>query len=196
MTLHASEPLYFDAIEVGDEWLSPARTVTETDIVLFAGLTGDFNPLHVDHEYARNTPFGRPIAHGLLGMSLVAGLGSHSPFMQTAAFVQILQWRFLIPIYAGDTVHVHTTVIEKHAKNRRRGLVTWRRGLVNQAGQLVQEGTTETLVLIASANARPVNEKRIVPARSPIAADRLRGAGPSPFGLTEPIVLFERICDR
>ena len=174
MTLHASEPLYFEAIEVGDEWISPARTVTETDIVLFAGLTGDFNPLHVDHEYARNTPFGRPIAHGLLGMSLVAGLGSHSPCMQTAAFVQILQWQFLKPIHAGDTVHVHTTVIEKYAKNRRRGLVTWRRGLVNQTGQLVQEGTTETLVLIGSAIARPAQDERILrlaPQLLPIASE-------------------------
>ena len=59
-------------------WKSSGRTVTETDVVMFAGLTGDYNPLHIDHEYVKDTPFRRPIAHGLLGVSLVAGLGNHA----------------------------------------------------------------------------------------------------------------------
>jgi acyl dehydratase len=141
------EPLTFDDVEVGCTWDSPARTVTESDVVGFAGLTGDYNPLHVDHEFARGTPFGKPIAHGLLGLSFAAGLASHSPWMRTAAFTRICEWKFLKPIYIGDTVHVHTEVLSKEPKGRgRRGLIVWKRQVINQAGEVVQEGTTETLV--------------------------------------------------
>jgi acyl dehydratase len=139
--------LGFDDVETGHTWVSPSRTVTESDIVNFACLTGDFNPLHVDHEYARQTPFGRPIAHGLLGLSLVAGLGSHSPRMKTIAFVKIAEWSFLRPVFVGDTLHVRTEVIAREPKARgRRGLITWRRSLVNQNGEVVQEGLLQTLV--------------------------------------------------
>lgn len=74
-----TEPLHFGDLAVGDHWTSFGRTVTETDVVNFAGMTGDYDPLHVDHEFARQTPFGKPIAHGLLGLSLVAGLASQCP---------------------------------------------------------------------------------------------------------------------
>ena len=67
--------LYFDDVEVGQEWETQGRTVTETDIVNFAGLSGDFNPIHVDHEFAESTPFRRPIAHGLLIQAISSGLG-------------------------------------------------------------------------------------------------------------------------
>jgi 3-hydroxybutyryl-CoA dehydratase len=148
MADHRPEAQFFDNVQIGDRWISPARTITETDVVNFAGLTGDYDPLHVDHEHARNTPFGRPIAHGLLGMSLVAGLGSHSPWMRTAAFVRIIDWKFLKPIYIGDTVHVETEVVGKQDNPRRRGSITWVRRLVNHEGDIVQEGVTETLVLV------------------------------------------------
>src|SRR5690606_40788216 len=115
----------------------PARTVTETDVVMFAGMTGDMNPLHIDHEFARSTPFGRPIAHGLLGMSLVAGLGCYSPWMQTAAFVAIREWKFVKPLYVGDTVRVRTELLTKTPRGRRHGLISWQRSLVNQSDEVV-----------------------------------------------------------
>lgn len=147
MTHHRDEPLYFDEVEVGDTWTSPSRTITESDVVQFACLTGDFNPLHVDHEFARTTPFGKPIAHGLLGLSFVAGLGMYSPKMATLSFIRILEWNFLHPVYFGDTVHVETEILAKESKARgRRGLIIWRRKLVNQSGDVVQDGRTETLV--------------------------------------------------
>jgi acyl dehydratase len=114
--------------------------------VNFAGLTGDFNPLHMDHEFARQSHFGRPIAHGILGLSLVAGLGSHWPRVRTDAFISIQNWKFLKPVYFGDTVHVLTEVVEKGPRGRRRGNVCWRRQLINQHGDVVQEGIFETLV--------------------------------------------------
>lgn len=140
------ERLSYEKIELGQIWVSPGRTVTETDIVNFAGMTGDFNPLHVDHEFAANTPFKKPIAHGLLGLSWVAGLGSHAPNVDTVAFIGVQDWRFLKPLYAGDTVHVHTEAISKTPRGRRNGQVVWMRRLINQDGEVVQEGKFETLV--------------------------------------------------
>jgi acyl dehydratase len=146
--------LYFDDVQAGDVWKSPARTVTETDVVNFAGLTGDFTALHVDHEYARQTPFRRPVAHGLLGLSLLAGLSSRCPHMATLALVNLGEWKFLKPIFFGDTVHAVTEIIEKRSHGRRRGAIVWSRRLVNQDDLTVQSGVIETLVEVASAGQR------------------------------------------
>ncbi len=121
--VYLDEPRWWEQVEVGDRWHSQSRTVTETDVVNFAGMTGDFNPLHVDHKFARGTPFGRPIAHGLLGLSLVAGLGSNSPLMHTTAFMRVVEWKFLHPIYIGDTVSVITEVTDKQPGGKKHGLI-------------------------------------------------------------------------
>jgi 3-hydroxybutyryl-CoA dehydratase len=139
--------LYFDDVEVGQRWESLGRTITETDIVNFAGLSGDFNPIHMDHEFAKTTPFRRPIAHGLLVFSIASGLGLHAPPMRTLAIVSIQDWQFKGPIFAGDTIHVRSTVLAKEVRARgRRGEITWRREILNQEGKLIQEGTTITLI--------------------------------------------------
>lgn len=137
----------FDDLTVGDEWESPRRTVTETDVVNFAGLSGDFNPIHVDHEQARQGPFRKPVAHGLLGLSIASGLTSHAPRVDTLAFLAILEWKFLQPIAFGDTIHVVTRVAALEPRGRgRRGVVTWHRKIMNQAGETLQEGLIQTLV--------------------------------------------------
>ena len=139
--------LYFDDVEVGQQWESLGRTVTQTDIVNFAGVSGDFNPIHVDHEYARSTLFGQPIAHGLLVFSLASGLGTFAPPMRTLAFVSIRDWSFREPVFIGDTIHLRAKVMEKQAKGRgKRGIITWQRQVFNQHGKVVQEGITVTLV--------------------------------------------------
>lgn len=139
--------LYFDDVEVGQTWTSPGRTITEADIVNFAGLSGDFNPMHINHEYAKGTPFRRPIAHGLLGIAISSGIGLFSPPMRTLAFLSIREWSFVSPIFIGDTIHGESTVLEKESRSRgRRGAITWRRRLLNQEGKVVQEGVTLTLV--------------------------------------------------
>lgn len=139
--------LGFDDLSIGDEWESPRRTVTEADVVNFAGISGDFNPIHVDHDAASRGPFRRPIAHGLLGLAMASGLTSNHPRVDTLAFLSILGWKFLQPIAFGDTIHVISKVVALEPRARgRRGVVTWSRRVVNQNGESLQEGTTQTLV--------------------------------------------------
>jgi acyl dehydratase len=128
--------------------VTPGRTVTETDIVNFAGLSGDFNPIHVDHEYASNTPFGKPIAHGLLVMAMGSGLAVQAVRVRTLALVGLSEWKFLGPVAPGDTItgSIRVESIEPRSRGRR-GLVTWFRRIINQRGQVVQEGRIQTLVL-------------------------------------------------
>lgn len=139
-------PLGFEDLQLGDRWLSASRTVTEDDIQQFADLTGDRDPLHTDPVFAAEGPFGKPVAHGLLGISFLAGLSSEAPRVMTSAFVSIKSWSFTKPVYIGDRVHVATEVLDLKPHGRRHGEVHWHRRLINQDGQTVQEGIFITLV--------------------------------------------------
>jgi acyl dehydratase len=145
-----SEPnrQYFEDIEVGDEYLSPGRTITEADIVAFAGLSGDYNVLHTDAEFMKTSIFGERIAHGLLGLSISSGLGTRAvprPFA-TMAFLG-LRWRFKGPIKIGDTIKVRMKVTAKKETSKPdRGIVTVQRAVLNQRGDIVQEGDTELMI--------------------------------------------------
>mgnify|MGYP002778138630 CR=1 FL=1 len=139
--------LYFDDVALNQEWESLGRTITESDVVAFAGLSGDFNPIHVDHAHARSTPYGRPIAHGLLLLAIASGLGIHAPPMRTLAVLELREWHFREPVFFGDTIRVITRVAEKTEKARgRRGEIVWSRRVINQEGKTVLEGSTRTLV--------------------------------------------------
>jgi 3-hydroxybutyryl-CoA dehydratase len=139
--------LYFDDVEVGQEWVSLGRTITEADIVNFAGLSGDFNPLHLDQEFARSTPFRQRVAHGMLVWSVGSGLSLLAPPMRTLALLEVREWKFTGPVFIGDTIRVRSRVLEKQARSRgRRGVITWSRQILNQQDKVVQEGITLTLV--------------------------------------------------
>jgi acyl dehydratase len=143
--------LYFDDLEVGQEWVSGGRTVTEADIVNFAGFSGDFNPIHIDAEFAKGTPFRRPIAHGFAVFSIGSGLGVMTPPVRTIAMLKVKVWNFLLPVFAGDTIKMTSRVVEKTLRGRgKRGEVVWYRGITNQDGKVVQEGE---LVLLIEARA-------------------------------------------
>jgi acyl dehydratase len=151
--------LYFDDVEVGQEWESLGRTITESDIVNFAGISGDFNPIHLDHEFAASTPFRRPIAHGLLVFSVASGLGLYSPPMRTLAFLSIREWHFRGPVFIGDTLRAVSKVLSKEIRGRgRRGEITWQRQIINQERKVVQEGITVTLVEGRAATALTSSE--------------------------------------
>ena len=139
--------LYFDDVQVDQEWESLGRTVTEADIVHFAGLSGDFNPIHLDHEFAKTTPFRKPIAHGLLVWALSSGLAISAPPMRTLALISIREWEFKGPVFIGDTVRVRSKVLAKESRSRgRRGVITWGREIINQDRKVIQSGVTLTLV--------------------------------------------------
>lgn len=142
-----AQHLFFDDVQIGQKWESIGRTVTQADIVNYAGLSGDFNPIHMDHAFASTTPFRHPIAHGLLVLSMGSGLMITAPLMRTMAFVAIKDWQFTQPVFIGDTIRARSEVLDKEERARgRRGLITWKRSLVNQKDQVVQEGITVTLV--------------------------------------------------
>lgn len=139
--------LFFDDVVVDQEWRSPRRTVTETDIVNFAGLSGDFNAIHMDHEFAKTSVYRKPIAHGLLVLTMSSGLSVASPPMRTLALLTIRDCQFKEPVFVGDTIHVWTKVLEKEVRARgRRGAITWQRHIINQHDKTVLESTSVTLV--------------------------------------------------
>jgi acyl dehydratase len=138
---------YFDDIEVGEEYESPGRTVTETDIVIFAGLSGDYNVLHTDAEFMKQSAFGERIAHGLLGLSIQSGLFSRATLPYATIGLVDLRWKFKGPIKIGDTIRVRARVSgKKDADKPDRGVVTLERRVLNQRDEVVQEGDTDVMV--------------------------------------------------
>ena len=140
--------LYFEEFEVGYEIVSAARTITETDIVNFAALTGDWTQIHVNAEYAKGTIFGQRVAHGLMGLSYAAGLGAQLGFIEeTVLLFRGLEWKFSAPIFIGDTIHLKVKVREKkELKRLGGGSVIFDVRLLNQEGKIVQKGTWEVLM--------------------------------------------------
>jgi acyl dehydratase len=135
--------LYWEQWDVGAEFESPARTVTEADIVMFAGISGDYNPLHVDEEYCRNTAFGGRIAHGTLVYAIAAGLlfQLHLYDDTLIAFLGFDELRFTKPVRAGDTIHARVKVLEKRETSRPdRGVMRRQLQVLNHVGEVVQEG--------------------------------------------------------
>ena len=141
--------LYYDDLYLGMEFVTKSRTVTEADIVNFAALSWDTNALHTDAEYARKTPFGERIAHGMLGLVIHSGLSQMLGIMEgTLVAFAGMTWNFLLPIKIGDTVHVVQRVKElRETSKPDRGLVVLEKELVNQQGDIVQKGTTTVLML-------------------------------------------------
>ncbi len=139
---------YFEEFEIGDTVESASRTITETDIVLFAGLSGDYNQLHTDAEFAKGTLFGERVAHGLLGLSVASGLAQRLGFIEgTAQAFRELSWKFRGPILIGDTIRARFKVREK--KEIRRvggGMVMFDAAVLNQRDEVVQKGIWKVII--------------------------------------------------
>jgi acyl dehydratase len=146
-SVNGHDGVFFEDLTIGQEFTSPGRTVTEADIVIFAGLSGDYNVLHTDAEYMKASIFGERIAHGLLGLGIQQGLASRGEPAAAHGLLSALRWKFKGPIKIGDTVHVLSRIAGKRdGPAAGRGLVTVERRLVNQRGEVVQEGETEHLL--------------------------------------------------
>jgi 3-hydroxybutyryl-CoA dehydratase len=141
---------YFEEFEVGDVVVSAGRTITETDIVNFAGVAGDYTQIHTNAEFARQGMFGRRVAHGLLALAIASGLLAQLGFVQgTVLAFRDLSWKFSLPIFIGDTVHTTATVAELKAMQRLGGgAVTFDVQVINQEDKIVQRG--KWVLLIAS----------------------------------------------
>ncbi|MFQ5460121.1 MAG: MaoC/PaaZ C-terminal domain-containing protein [Anaerolineae bacterium] len=155
----AARPLgqYFEEFDPGYHVVSPSRTITEADVCAFAGLSGDYNPLHTDAEFARATPFGTRIAHGMLGLSVATGLAARLGIIDGTAIAFLgLGWKFKKPILLGDTIHAVMSVTGKKALPRMGGgVVTFDVRVVNHRDDVVQRGQWNILVRAkeAAANA-------------------------------------------
>jgi acyl dehydratase len=138
--------LYFDDFRIGQKFVSRSRTLTEADIVNFAGLSWDHNQLHTDAEYAGQTRYGKRIAHGLLGVVAHAGLTYQLTEDSILALLE-LSWKFHRPIYIGDTIRVEQTVKElSETSAGDRGILTFEKEVKNQADKVVQTGTTTIML--------------------------------------------------
>jgi acyl dehydratase len=132
---------YYDDARVGDEWRTPRITVTESHVLAYAGVSGDYSPLHLDELYASETEFGGRIAHGLMGLSLADGLKVRSGYFRTGVSLG-WSWEFRRPIRIGDTLQARCRIDEARVSRSRpdRGIVTVGVQLLNQHDDVVQEG--------------------------------------------------------
>jgi acyl dehydratase len=126
----------YSEIEVGSRWVSRARTVTEADVVNFAGLSGDWYVLHTDEEFAATTAFGRRIAHGMLVLSIATGFLNITPG-NVLAFYGMDEVRFTRPVFFGDTIHIELEALEKADRPKGGGILTLRNDVKNQKGETV-----------------------------------------------------------
>lgn len=141
--------MYFEEFEIGHRIVTPARTVTEADIVAYAGLSGDFNSIHTDAVYAEASPFEQRVAHGLLGLSIASGLAVRTGILEgtVLAFREINDWKFSLPIYIGDTIHVELEVDSAKAMPRLGGgLLQLVMEVHNQRAEIVMKGRWSILV--------------------------------------------------
>lgn len=136
-------PLYFEDVEVGFRYETPRRTVTEADLVAFAGVSGDFNPLHTDSVFAAGSIYGERIAHGALVVSLATGLRQRVGLFDGTlmGLLEIRNWQFASPVRIGDTIRVvnEVTALRETSKPDR-GIMVQRIEVLNQDDAVVQRG--------------------------------------------------------
>jgi acyl dehydratase len=142
-------PRYFEDWAVGDQVTTPARTITETDVVQFAQLTGDWNPIHTDAEFAKASPYGERLAHGLLGLAFAIGLLDRTGVFSGSAIANlgVEEWRFTAPVKIGDTLRVVMTIADvRLSSDGKRGIVGRRFEVRNQRDEIVQEGRSPIML--------------------------------------------------
>ena len=139
--------MYLEDFQVGMTFETPRRTITESDVVAFAGLSGDYNPLHTDEEFAKSGPFGRRIGHGVLTLAVLTGLWDRLGFLTTTveAFYGIDKLRFTRPVFFGDSLKATVKVVDKKERESN-GLVVFSNEVVNQRRETVLVCDTKVVV--------------------------------------------------
>jgi 3-hydroxybutyryl-CoA dehydratase len=144
-----SRGLWFEEFEVGQQVITPGRTITEGDIVAFAGLSGDYNQIHTNAEFSRQTPFGQRVAHGLLSLSITSGLAMRTGVLEgtVIAFREINNWKFSSPVFIGDTIHAELNIVEtKPIPRLKGGSIVIEFVVKNQRDEVTMKGTWNALV--------------------------------------------------
>ncbi len=142
--------MYFEEFQPGQQIQTASRTITEGDLTGFAGLSGDYNLIHTDAEFAKTTPYGQRIAHGLLVLSIASGLAMRSGIMEgtVMAFREINEWKFVKPVFIGDTIHVNINVKETKAIPRiGGGSIIIELSVINQHEDTVMKGNWTALMV-------------------------------------------------
>lgn len=140
--------MYFEEFAPGQKITTAGRTITESDIVTFAGFSGDFNQIHTDAVYSQSSPAGQRVAHGLLVLSIASGLTVQTGLMEGTVvyFREINEWKFIKPVFIGDTIHVDIEVLEtKELRRTGTGLVTIQLDVRNQESETVMKGVWKAL---------------------------------------------------
>lgn len=143
------EAKFLEDLRAGDVFTGPARTITEADVVGFAGLSGDFNPIHTDAEFARDTPYGQRVVYGLLGISIMTGLLDRTGLFSGSAIAMlgIRDWTFSGPLFIGDTIRFRLTITDvRRTSSGDRGIVKRYFELLNQRDEIVQHGYIDLMV--------------------------------------------------
>jgi acyl dehydratase len=141
---------YFEEVEIGTSYTTRGRTITEGDIVQFAALTGDDNPMHTNDEYMKTHPMGKRVAHGMLTLSYAIGQIYQLGFMErTVIAFRSVEMKFSLPVFVGDTLHSVVTIVDKkEARRLGGGTITAEVKIINQEGKTVQSGS---MVLILAS---------------------------------------------
>ncbi|NLY65312.1 MAG: dehydratase [Alcaligenaceae bacterium] len=141
---------FYEDFEVGQVFLSGGRTITETDLTMFSMISGDWNPIHADMEFAKKTRFEQRVVHGVLGIAVSTGMMHELGIFHESVIAMLgyKRWEFRLPLFVNDTLHLKLTILNKSlGKSGNNGKLERSFQLINQNGEVVQEGESDVLVL-------------------------------------------------
>jgi acyl dehydratase len=153
---------FFEDLQPGQSFTSGGRTITETDLTFFSMLSGDWNPIHADVEYAKATRYGQRVVHGTLGIAIATGMLHEIGIFDRSvvAMLGLKDWKFLQALFVGDTIHLKLTILDAEiGRSGRTGRIGRRFELINQNNVLVQEGFSDVLVLSKPTPSTSVTEQ-------------------------------------
>lgn len=151
---------FFEDFQPNQSFVSGGRTITETDLTFFSMLSGDWNPIHADVEYAKGTRYGQRVVHGTLGIAIATGMLHEIGIFDRSvvAMLGLKDWKFIQALFVGDTIHLKLTILETEmGRSGRTGRVGRRFELINQHNVLIQEGFSDVLVLSKTPQSNSVN---------------------------------------
>lgn len=144
-----SPELWYEDLTPGQRYITSGRTMTETDLIFFSMLSGDWNPIHVDEKFCSGTVFGTRVVHGVLGIAIITGLMDRAGWFSTSAIAMlgIDNWKFHAPMMVGQTLHAEMVIGEtRRTRDGRRGIVQRKFLLVTHDGDVLQSGSIPMLI--------------------------------------------------